>query len=140
MPRYMLDTNIISALMLDPRGVCARRVLEVPEDQLCTSEIVRGELHFGIDKKRETNPERAGQLTHHFDRVFSRLVVHGLDGRASFRYGQLRAYLEKTGNLIGVNDLWIAGHAIALECVVVTDNVKDFGRVPNLHVENWLRS
>jgi tRNA(fMet)-specific endonuclease VapC len=138
--RYMLDTNIVSALMLDPQGACAMRVRALHEDVLCTSEVVCGELHFGIEKKREASPERAGILTHRYDRVFSRLAVCPVNGAAAFAYGRLRAFLEKTGNLIGANDLWIASHALALKCVIVTDNVKDFARVPNLSVENWLRA
>lgn len=138
--RYMLDTNIISALMQDPRGPCAQRVRAVPDDSLCTSEIVRGELHFGIEKKRDVSPDKADILTHRLDRVFSRLVVCSVDDDASFHYGKLRAVLEKAGTMIGANDLWIASHALALGCVMITDNVSEFKRVPKLVVENWLRA
>ena len=137
--RYLLDTNIISSLMVDPRGPCAQRVRSMPEDDLCTSEIVRGELHYGIEKKREANPERAGLLTHHFDRVFSRLQVCPIDNFVTFAYGRLRMQLEKAGTPIGANDLWIASHALALGCVMVTDNVGEFERATKLVVENWLR-
>jgi tRNA(fMet)-specific endonuclease VapC len=138
--RYLLDTNIISALMQDPRGPCAARVRAVPDDALCTSEIVRGELHYGIERKREVSPEKAAILTSRFDRVFSRLVVCSIDSDASSWYGRVRALLEQAGTPIGANDLWIASHARALDCVMVTDNVSEFERVPNLVVENWLHA
>lgn len=137
--RYMLDTNIISELMRNPRGPCAMRVREVSDDALCTSEIVRGELHYGIERKREVSPEKAGELTARLDRVFSRLVVCSVDNDTSSRYGRLRATLDKTGTPIGNNDLWIASHALALACVMITDNVDEYARVPRLVLENWLR-
>jgi taurine dioxygenase len=59
---------------------------------------------------------------------------------ASLHYGKLRAVLEKAGTMIGANDLWIASHALALGCVMITDNVSEFQRVPKLVVENWLRA
>ncbi len=55
-------------------------------------------------------------------------------------YGELRSYLEKQGEPIDPNDLLIASHALALDCVVITANVKEFSRVPGLVVENWLES
>jgi tRNA(fMet)-specific endonuclease VapC len=139
MSGYLLDTNIISALMRDPHGACAARVCAVPEDALCTSEIVRGELQFGIEKKREVSPEKAGILTYRLIRVFSRLTVHPIDSDVSLHYGRLRAALEKAGVTMGANDLWIASHALAIGCVMVTDNVDEFARAPKLIVENWLR-
>jgi tRNA(fMet)-specific endonuclease VapC len=136
--RYMLDTNIISALMQDPHGPCAQRVRAISDDALCTSEVVRGELHYGIERKREASPEKAGILTTRLDRVFTRLVVCSIDDDVSFWYGRVRAILEQAGTPIGANDLWIASHARALHCVMVTDNVSEFQRVPELVVENWL--
>jgi tRNA(fMet)-specific endonuclease VapC len=137
--RYLLDTNIISALMSDPQGPCALRVSQVPDNDLCTSEIVCGELHFGIEKMRALSPEKAGLLTSNYGHVFRRLIACPVDGRASFHYGRVHATLRRQGKMIGNNDMWIAGHALALSCVMVTDNVDEFERVPNLAVENWLR-
>ncbi|MFV3129161.1 PIN domain-containing protein [Niveispirillum sp. KHB5.9] len=54
-------------------------------------------------------------------------------------YGHIRAELERRGQIIGANDLWIAAHALSIEAILVTDNVGEFSRVPNLRYENWLR-
>jgi tRNA(fMet)-specific endonuclease VapC len=74
------------------------------------------------------------------DRVFSRLLVCSVDNDTGIGCGRLRATPEKAGTMIGNNDLWIASHALALQCVMVTDNVEEFARAPTLVVENWLRS
>jgi tRNA(fMet)-specific endonuclease VapC len=58
---------------------------------------------------------------------------------ADRHYAQLRAELERVGKPIGANDMFIAAHALALGCTLVTDNVREFCRVKNLTVENWLR-
>ncbi len=70
---------------------------------------------------------------------------HGRQGgsfeaAADRRYGLLRAQLEQVGQPIGGNDLLIAAHALALRATLVTDNAREFGRIDDLHCENWLRS
>ena len=67
------------------------------------------------------------------------LVVLPLEKPADATYGLIRARLERSGELIGANDLLIAAHALALKCVLVTDNVREFARVKQLVTENWLR-
>jgi tRNA(fMet)-specific endonuclease VapC len=66
--------------------------------------------------------------------------VPPLDATVSGHYACIRAALERQGTPIGGNDLWIAAQALALGAMLVTDNVKEFGRVPGLVVENWLAS
>lgn len=67
------------------------------------------------------------------------LRVLNLDPEVAQRYGRVRALLEKRGTPIGANDTWIAAHALSLDAVLVTDNEKEFRRVPDLQLENWLR-
>ncbi|MFZ2727181.1 MAG: hypothetical protein WAX77_13075 [Methylococcaceae bacterium] len=55
-----------------------------------------------------------------------------------FHYGKLRAFLEQQGQVIGGNDMLIAAHALAINAILITDNVAEFKRVPQLHIENWL--
>ncbi len=69
-----------------------------------------------------------------------RLRTASLDPPADRIYGDLRADLTRRGQPIGRNDLWIAAHALLDESVLVTDNVREFSRVPKLEVENWLRT
>lgn len=60
------------------------------------------------------------------------------DDRAAHYYGELRAYLDKKGAVIGSLDMLISAHAISAGCILVTNNVKEYGRVPNLKIENWV--
>lgn len=68
----------------------------------------------------------------------SRLEVLPYDDRAAWQYGIIRAALEKQGTPIGVNDLHIAGHARSLGLVIVTNNLREFDRIPGVSVENWI--
>lgn len=67
------------------------------------------------------------------------LSVRSWDAPADHVYGRIRADLQRRGQPIGSNDLLIAAHALALDCILVTDNEREFSRVPGLRVENWLR-
>jgi tRNA(fMet)-specific endonuclease VapC len=132
--RYLLDTNIISALMRERDGAIARKLEDVGEERVFTSSIVQGELWFGAARK---GSERlAGEVRG----LFERLAVEPVSSTASQTYGELRAALERAGTPIGPNDLWIAAHALASDATLVTDNEREFGRVPGLRVENWLRA
>jgi tRNA(fMet)-specific endonuclease VapC len=71
--------------------------------------------------------------------ILSAIEILPLEEPSDQRYGKLRADLEKRGLMIGPNDMLIAAHALMLDCVVVTANVRKFSRVPNLKVENWLQ-
>jgi tRNA(fMet)-specific endonuclease VapC len=97
-----------------------------------TSVLVASELHFGANKR---GSER---LTSQLEAILSALEILPLEEPADRRYGELRAYLEKRGETSGPNDMLIAAHALALDYVLVTANVREFSRVPRLQVENWL--
>jgi tRNA(fMet)-specific endonuclease VapC len=131
--RFLLDTNTVSDLVRDPRGRAAAGVARVGEDQVCTSIVVAAELRYGAARKG--SPRLAERL----ERVLERLEVVPLESPADVAYGELRARLERSGRLIGPNDLLIAAQALALGCAVVTDNEREFSRVEGLPVENWLR-
>jgi tRNA(fMet)-specific endonuclease VapC len=131
--RYLLDTNIISALVRDPRGVVTKRIRDVGEANVCTSIIVAAELRYGAAKKGSAN------LSAQLELVISAFDVLAFETPADTIYGDIRAQLERTGQLIGGNDLLIAAHALANACTIVTDNVREYERVKDLQVENWLR-
>jgi tRNA(fMet)-specific endonuclease VapC len=130
--RYLLDTNIVSALVRDPAGPVTKKIARVGEATVCTSIIVACELRYGAAKKG------SARLSAQLEEVLAVLPILPLDVDADHRYGELRAALERTGTPIGANDLLIAAHALARELVIVTDNVSEFSRVPNLDVRNWL--
>jgi tRNA(fMet)-specific endonuclease VapC len=132
--RYLLDTNIVSDLVRNPQGKVARHVRTVGEKHVCTNIIVAAELHYGADKKG--SPRLSSQL----DAVLGVLEVLPFEAPADASYGSLRSRLEKRGTPIGCNDLLIAAQALALGCVIVTDNEREFSRVEGLRVQNWLRA
>lgn len=131
-PRYLLDTNILSDLVRRPQGVIARRIAEVGEMAVCTSIIVAAELRFGAEKKG------APRLSKQVDELLDVLEILPFDLPADRAYARLRWQLEQAGTPIGPNDMLIASHALASECVLVTGNLDEFSRVDGLRVENWL--
>jgi tRNA(fMet)-specific endonuclease VapC len=130
--RYLLDTNIISELVRHPQGVIAMKVAQVGEESVCTSIIVAGELRFGAAKR---GSER---LSAQLDAVLFALEILPLEPPADHHYGLLRRHLEQQGTPIGPNDMLIAAHGLALDLTVVTHNVQEFSRVPDLKVESWV--
>ena len=133
MTRYLLDTNIVSDLVRNPRGRAAEHVGRVGEAQVCTSIIVAAELRYGAIKKG--SPRLARQL----EAVLGALDVLPFAAPADAAYGEVRARLERTGRPIGGNDLLIAAQSIALGYTIVTDNEAEFARIDGLVCENWLR-
>lgn len=129
---YLLDTNILSDLVVHPAGAAAAHIARVGEESVCTSIIVACELRFGAAKKRSR------RLSSRIEELLARLEVLPLAPEADRRYAELRAHLERRGTPIGPNDMLIAAHALASRCTLVSDNVGEFRRIANLTVENWL--
>jgi tRNA(fMet)-specific endonuclease VapC len=131
--RFLLDTNIVSDLVRHPRGTISDRIAEVGEEHVCTSIIVAAELHFGATRKNSS------RLTAQLEAVLGAIDVLPLEAPVDAVYGAIRARLERTGRPIGANDLLIAAHALTLGHAVVTDNEREFLRIDDLRVENWLK-
>lgn len=130
--RYMLDTNVLSALMKEPAGALARRIDRLEGDEFCTSIVVACEIRYGAAKKGSARLEAI------VDRMLSQIDVLPLDTESDRHYGELRWNLEQDGQPIGPNDLFIAAHARSLGLTLVTGNTREFSRVPGLRVEDWL--
>src|SRR6266849_7918878 len=131
--RFLLDTNIVSDLVRRPHGRIAMRIAEVGETRVCTSIIVAAELRSTAARKA------APQLVEQLESVLRAIAVVPFEAPADIVYGALRARLEEIGQPIGANDLFVAAHALALRCTLVTDNEREFARIKALPVENWLR-
>lgn len=129
---YLLDTNIISDAIRNPRGPCAARISELDPEAVCTSIIVAAELSYGVEKKG--SPALAQRVR----QALNAMRVLPMEADADLQYGQLRADLERRGQVIGANDMLIAAHALALDAVLVTDNMGEFSRVKDLRCENWI--
>jgi tRNA(fMet)-specific endonuclease VapC len=129
---FMLDTNIVSALMRAPWGPLRRRIEAVGGSAVCVSIVTTAELHFGA----ALTPSSKGLSN--FELILRGLRVKPIEPPTDAHYGRIRANLQRRGRLIGPNDLWIAAHALALDLTLVTANTGEFSRVPGLRLENWL--
>lgn len=134
MTRYLIDANILSDVIRAPDAAASRRLAAFDDASLCTSVIVAAELRFGAVKRASAN------LSSKVELVLGAIRVEPFREPADMHYAEIRAALERAGTPIGNNDMLIAAHALALGCVLVTDNVREFSRVPGLIVENWIRS
>jgi tRNA(fMet)-specific endonuclease VapC len=130
--RYLLDTNILSALIRQPQGPVASTLARRGYATVCTSIVVAAELRFGARKLGSST------LTAKVDDLLASLPVLALDAGADRIYAEIRLQLEQAGTPIGPNDLLIAAHALESGLTLVTDNSDEFGRVAGLQVENWL--
>lgn len=134
MRRHLLDTNVLSDIVKNPGGRVEARIRTAGGNSaIYTSVIVAAELRFGAAKKR------SARLAVQLELILGKMVVAPFEPPADRLYGDLRAELERAGTPIGANDLWIAAQALHDDSVLVTDNTREFGRVPGLTIENWLR-
>lgn len=129
---YMLDTNICIYVIKHKPEQVFRHMQENLQKGLCISAITLAELEHGIEKSSYPEKNRAA-LT----RFLAIIEVLPFDEIAAKKYGKVCAYLQRQGTPIGTMDMLIAGHAIAADCIIVTNNVREFERVPGLTIENW---
>ncbi len=130
---YLLDTNIC-IYIIKKRPASVREKFEALEiGRIGMSIITYGELYYGTQKS--THPKKTRRLLQKLERFIPPLP---LPTDAAQCYGEIRNQLEKQGKSIGNNDLWIAAHALAMELTLVTNNQKEFSRVPKLKLENWV--
>jgi len=132
-PARLLDTNICIYVARSHPATVARRFARAAPGSLGISIITWGELCFGA--ARSNDPFRAHVLLEQFSRM---VQVLPLPAEAGPHYGDVRAALQKAGKPIGNNDLWIAAHALTLGVPLVSNNLREFERVPGLKLENWV--
>jgi tRNA(fMet)-specific endonuclease VapC len=132
MLRYLLDTNmVIYVIKQRPQSVLAQ--FNANASRMAISSITLSELIYGAVKssRRDQNLEAVEDFASH-------LEVLPYDARAAYHYGEIRAALEQRGELIGVNDTHIAAHARSQGLTLVSNNLREFDRVPGLVTENWV--
>lgn len=128
----MLDTNILSDAIRNPFGVVAELIDRADRNSLCVSAIVASELRFGALRRK------SARLTYLVENSLARITILAYDGQASHHFANIRSTLETRGTPIGTTDLFIAAHARSLDLTLVTNNVREFSRVDDLKIENWL--
>src|SRR5262245_3844664 len=129
---YMLDTNIcIYVMKTYPPEL--REKFNALAEQLCISSITLGELHYGAEKsvRRVENLKAIEQFA-------ARLEVLPFGDKAAVHYGQLRAELERAVTPCGPYDMQIGGHARSEGLILVTNNMREFARMPGLRVDSWV--
>lgn len=131
--QYLLDTNICIYIAKHNPPAVRERFARHAANELAMSVITLGELRFGAEKSQSR--ERAMATIQQLEAL---IPPRALPEAAGEHYGQIRAQLQKCGAVIGNNDLWLAAHARAEGWILVTNNTREFVRVPGLQVENWV--
>ena len=132
MLKYLLDTNIvIYVLKRRPKEVL--KIFNTNASRMAISSITLSELIYGAEKS--SNADKNLEAIEEF---ISHLEVLPYEAKASQHFGQIKAALERKGEVIGENDIHIAAHAISQGLILVTNNLREFKRVTNLALENWV--
>jgi tRNA(fMet)-specific endonuclease VapC len=131
--KVMLDTNICIYLIKQQPSTVIERFQLQPVGEIGISSITAAELAYGVSKSRSASKNR-----HALEQFLAPLEVAAFDQAAAWSYGRLRGQLEVKGTLIGSMDMLIAAHALSLGVRLVSNNVREFRRVPGLRLENWV--
>lgn len=131
--RYLLDTNICIYIAKQRPPSVAKRFATLATGSVGMSLITFGELRYGAEKSHQRT-----QALDTLSRLVELIPVMPPDETVGERYGVVRACLDSAGTPIGNNDLWIAAHALSLDVTLVSNNLREFGRVPGLKIENWV--
>jgi tRNA(fMet)-specific endonuclease VapC len=131
--RYLLDTNICIYIAKQRPPSVAQRFEKLAAGSVGMSVVTWGELCFGAEKSQQR-----AQALDTLERLQALIPVIALDDSSGVTYGAIRAHLERAGTPIGNNDLWIAAHALALKVTLVSNNLREFERVPKLKLDNWV--
>lgn len=132
-PRYLLDTNICIYTQRKKPVEVLERFQKLNPGDAAISVITWGELFYGAEKSQQR--KKVLRLLQEFTSLVPVLPMPETAGKA---YGAIRALLEAGGKTIGNNDLWIAAHAKAEGLTIVTNNEREFQRIPGLKVQNWV--
>ena len=131
--KYMLDTNICVYIIKKNPPQVFEKFATYSRDDICISSITLAELEFGVCKSNNPTKNKLALMI-----FLAEIKILPFDEEAATEYGDIRASLERRGTPIGANDLLIAAHARSLQLTLVTNNVREFERVDNLRVENWI--
>jgi tRNA(fMet)-specific endonuclease VapC len=130
--KYLLDTNTCIRFINGRSASIRAKMLTIDDAQIVISTIVQAEMFAGSAKSQTRQRSREIQ-----EEFFGRFATIPFDTQAARIYGDMRGHLETQGTPIGGNDLLIAATALAHDCILVTHNTREFGRVPGLKLEDW---
>lgn len=130
--KYMLDTNIC-IYIIKKKPVKVIEALKCTNiGDICISVITLAELEYGVEKSRQKERNKIALIS-----FLTPLEILPFTGNAAATFGEIRAALEKKGEVIGAYDLLIAAHALSENLILVTNNTGEFNRVPGLSLQNW---
>jgi tRNA(fMet)-specific endonuclease VapC len=133
--KYLLDTNICIYIINEKPEKILRKFEQYPVYEFGVSSITHAELQYGIEKSKNKNTNQNA-----LDEFLLPLTILPFHGKKVVTcYGEIRASLESKGKTIGPLDMLIAAHALSLDLTIISNNIKEFSRIPNLKYENWLR-
>jgi tRNA(fMet)-specific endonuclease VapC len=132
MLRFMLDTDTCSYIMKRSNDRLLKRLSRTPVSDVCISVITKSELLYGIEISPRGQQDQAALSS-----FLQYVEVLDFPDEAAADYAKIRAHLKMGGAMIGANDLLIAAHARSLGLTLITNNMREFKRVPKLSIENW---
>ncbi|MFL5237321.1 MAG: PIN domain-containing protein [Rhizomicrobium sp.] len=132
MPRYMLDTDICSFIVKRASEKVLKRLQRTAVEDVSISVITKAELLYGVDISPRQKIDGAA-----VDAFLAHVAVLDFPDEAAQHYAVIRGHLKRKGAMIGANDLFIAAHARCLGLTLVTNNAREFSRIPQLKIENW---
>jgi len=130
--KYMLDTNICIYIIKNKPLKVIETFKKLDPGDICISAITLAELKYGVEKSRQRERNQIALLG-----FLSPLEILSFTEKAAIKYGEIRANLERSGEIIGAYDLLIGAHALSENITLVTNNTKEFCRIPNLSTQNW---
>lgn len=130
---FLLDTDTCIYLIKRKPPQVISRLRKLPLSTVGISSITLSELEYGVMKSGRTEQNKLALI-----QFAAPLEILPYDDLAAQKYGVIRSFLEKQGTPIGSLDTLIAAHALALDCTIVTNNQREFARVPGLKTANWV--
>lgn len=129
--KYLIDTNVCIKFLNGRSEKLKQKFISTDFAEICLCTIVKAELYYGAEKSQNSKTN--------FDNVkyFDSFKTYSFDDQSAQIYGKIRTQLEKSGVIIGPNDLLIASIAIANNLILVTNNLKEFARIKELKLEDW---
>ena len=131
--RYMLDTNIVAYAKNNRPPSVLKTLLKHDPSEICISAITMAELDFGVFNSSDPQKNRMALMM-----FLAGITVLPFGKDASLEYGSIRYYLKTNGIMIGGHDMLIAAHARSMDITLVTNNTREFSRVPGLKIEDWV--
>ncbi len=131
--KYMLDTNICIYIIKKKRRKVLETLKTLDIGDVCISTITLAELEYGVKKSQQKEKNKIALIN-----FLTPIEILSFSDSAAVIFGEIRASLEKEGQIIGAYDLLIAAHALSENLILITNNAGEFSRIPGLSLQNWI--